>query len=44
MWQLLVIAVIVVVAVKSYNSLVRLRETGDAAWADHVSDRRDARR
>ena len=34
MWQLLVIAVIVVVAVKSYNSLVRLRETGGAAWAD----------
>ncbi len=34
MWQLLVIAVVVVAAVMSYNSLVRLRETGDAAWAD----------
>ena len=34
MWQLLIIAVIVVTAVMSYNSLVRLRETGDAAWAD----------
>ncbi len=34
MWQLLIIAVIVVAAVMSYNSLVRLRETGDAAWAD----------
>ena len=34
MWQLLILAVIVVAAVLSYNSLVRLRETGDAAWAD----------
>ena len=34
MWQLLIIAVIVVAAVMSYNSLVRLRETGDSAWAD----------
>ena len=34
MWQLLIIAAIVVVGVMSYNSLVRLRESGDAAWAD----------
>ncbi len=34
MRQLLIIGVIVVAAVMSYNSLVRLRETGDAAWAD----------
>jgi LemA protein len=34
MWQLVVITVIVVAAVMSYNSLVRLRETSEAAWAD----------
>ena len=34
MWQLLIVAVIVIAAVMSYNSLVRLRESGDAAWAD----------
>ncbi|MEE2847239.1 MAG: LemA family protein [Gemmatimonadota bacterium] len=34
MWQLVIIGVVVVAAVMSYNSLVRLRESGDAAWAD----------
>ena len=34
MWQLVIIGVVVVGAVMSYNSLVRLRESGDAAWAD----------
>ena len=34
MWQLVVIAVIVGAAVMSYNSLVRLRETSEAVWAD----------
>ena len=34
MWQLVVIAVVVVAAIMSYNSLVRLRETSEAAWAD----------
>jgi len=34
MWQLVIIAVVVVAAVMSYNSLVRLRETSEAAWAD----------
>ncbi|MEE2846526.1 MAG: LemA family protein, partial [Gemmatimonadota bacterium] len=31
---LVIIGVVVVGAVMSYNSLVRLRESGDAAWAD----------
>jgi LemA protein len=34
MWELIIVAVVVVVAVGMYNSLVRLREQGDAAWAD----------
>ena len=34
MWQLVIIGVVIVAAVMSYNSLVRLRESGDAAWAD----------
>jgi LemA protein len=34
MWELIIVAVIVVVAVGMYNSLVRLREQGDSAWAD----------
>jgi len=34
MWELLIVAVVVVVAVGMYNSLVRLREQGDGAWAD----------
>ena len=34
MWQLVIIGVVVVGAVMSYNSLVRLRESGDAAWTD----------
>ena len=34
MWQLVIIGVVVVAAVMSYNSLVRLRESGDAAWAN----------
>ena len=34
MWQLVIIGVVVIAAVMSYNSLVRLRESGDAAWAD----------
>ena len=34
MWQLVIIGVVVVAAVMSYNSLVRLREAGDAAWVD----------
>ncbi len=34
MWELLIIGVIVVVAVMMYNTLVRLRETADGAWAD----------
>jgi len=34
MWELIIVAVIVVVAVGMYNSLVRLREQGDGAWAD----------
>ena len=34
MWQLVIIGVVVVAAVMSYNSLVRLRESGDAAWTD----------
>ena len=34
MWQLVIIGVVVVAAVMSYNSLVRLGESGDTAWAD----------
>ena len=34
MWELLIIGTIVIVAVVMYNSLVRLRETADGAWAD----------
>ena len=34
MWQLVIIGVVVIAAVMSYNSLVRLRESGDTAWAD----------
>ena len=34
MWQLLIVVVIVVVAVGMYNSLVRLRQQVDGAWAD----------
>jgi len=34
MWELLIIGVVVVGTIAMYNSLVRLRETGDGAWAD----------
>ena len=34
MWELLIVGVIVVGAIVMYNSLVRLRETADAAWSD----------
>lgn len=34
MWELAVVVVVVVVAVGMYNSLVRLRERADGAWAD----------
>lgn len=34
MWEFIIIAVILVAAVAGYNALVKLRETGDAAWAD----------
>jgi LemA protein len=34
MWELIIVAVVVVAAVGTYNSLVRLREQGDSAWAD----------
>jgi len=34
MWELIIIAVIIVVAVGMYNALVRLREQADGAWAD----------
>ncbi|HSG07913.1 MAG TPA: LemA family protein [Longimicrobiales bacterium] len=34
MWELIIVAVIVIAAVGMYNSLVRLREQGDGAWAD----------
>ncbi len=34
MWQLIVLVAIVIGVVAIYNSLVRLRETADAAWAD----------
>ena len=33
-WELIIVAVVIVVAVGGYNALVKLRETGDAAWAD----------
>ena len=34
MWEILIPAVIVVAGVVMYNSLVKLREQADAAWAD----------
>ena len=34
MWELLIVVAVVVVAVMMYNSLVKLREQGDSAWAD----------
>ena len=34
MWEFLIIAVVVVAAVAMYNSLVRLRQQADNAWAD----------
>lgn len=34
MWELIVVAVLVFGGVAIYNSLVKLRETADAAWAD----------
>jgi LemA protein len=34
MWELLVVIAVVVVAVMMYNSLVKLRERADGAWAD----------
>ncbi len=34
MWELLIIALVVVVTVGLYNSLVRLRQQADGAWAD----------
>lgn len=34
MWEMLVVGVVVVVAVGIYNSLVKLRERADGAWAD----------
>jgi LemA protein len=34
MWGIIIIAAILVVAVVIYNSLVKLREQADAAWAD----------
>jgi LemA protein len=34
MWEFAVVVVVVVVAVGMYNSLVRLRERADGAWAD----------
>jgi LemA protein len=34
MWELIIVAVVVAVAVGGYNSLVKLREMGEAAWAD----------
>ena len=34
MWELLIVALVVVVAVGMYNSLVRLRQQADGAWAD----------
>jgi len=34
MWELLVVIAVVVVAVSMYNSLVKLRQRADGAWAD----------
>jgi LemA protein len=34
MWELAVVAVVVIVGIGMYNSLVRLRERADGAWAD----------
>jgi LemA protein len=34
MWELIIVVVVVVVAVGMYNSLVRLRQQVDGAWAD----------
>jgi LemA protein len=34
MWELLVVLAVVVVAIAMYNSLVKLRERADGAWAD----------
>jgi len=34
MWELLVVIAVVVVAVTMYNSLVKLRQRADGAWAD----------
>jgi len=34
MWEFLIIAAVIAVAVGGYNSLVKLREMGEAAWAD----------
>jgi LemA protein len=44
MWEILIPAVVVVTAVAIYNSLVKLREQADAAWADidvHLKRRHD---
>ena len=44
MWEILIPAVVVVTAVAIYNSLVKLREQTDAAWADidvHLKRRHD---
>ena len=34
MWELIIVAIVAIVAVGGYNSLVKLREMGEAAWAD----------
>jgi len=34
MWELLIVVAVVVVAIAMYNSLVRLRQQVDGAWAD----------
>jgi LemA protein len=34
MWELLVVGAVVLVTIGMYNSLVRLRQTADGAWAD----------
>jgi LemA protein len=34
MWELLIVLVVLIVAVGTYNSLVKLRQQADAAWAD----------
>ena len=34
MWELIIVVVVLVVAVGAYNSLVKLREMAEAAWAD----------